>query len=31
MPVIVTNEEDYTEVEEHNEAEDGQMLIQLIK
>lgn len=31
MPVVVTNAEDYSEVEVHNDAEDGQTLIQLIK
>ncbi|MFV8291041.1 hypothetical protein ACNNMX_03235 [Aerococcus viridans] len=30
-PVIVTNAGDYTEVKMHNDAEDGQTLIQLTK
>lgn len=30
-PVIVTNAGDYTEVKVHNDAEDGQTLIQLTK
>lgn len=29
MPVIVTNAGDYTEVEVHNDAADGQPLIEL--